>query len=107
MINAILFIDLPGGDNMQATAELQLIPLGEGVSVRHRIRRVIEILQGFDFVLETHASGTDIEGEMQDILNAVRQVHEELHADGCVRLISYLKLESRTDKTPTLAGKRL
>ena len=92
---------------MQATAELQLIPLGEGVSVRHRIERVIEILETYDFVLETHASGTDIEGEMEAILGAVKQVHEALHDDGCVRLISYLKLESRTDKTPTLAGKRL
>lgn len=92
---------------MQATAELQLIPLGEGVSVRHRIERVVEILKRYNFVLETHASGTDIEGDMQDILNAIKQVHEELHAEGCVRLISYLKLESRTDKIPTLAGKRL
>jgi len=92
---------------MQATAELQLIPLGESVSVRPRIQRVIEILKEYDFVLETHASGTDIEGDMQDILDAVRQVHDVLHSEGCVRLISYLKLESRTDKTPTLAGKRL
>ena len=92
---------------MKATAELQLIPLGEGVSVRNRIQRVIDILETYDFVLETHASGTDIEGEMSDILAAVEQVHQDLHADGCVRLISYLKLESRTDKLPTLAGKRL
>ncbi len=92
---------------MRATAELQLIPLGEGVSVRHRIERVIDILNQYDFIVETHASGTDIEGDMQDILDAVRKVHEELHEEGCVRLISYLKLESRTDKTPTLAGKRL
>ena len=26
---------------------------------------------------------------------------------GTVRIVSYLKLETRTDKTPTLAGKRL
>ena len=92
---------------MKATAELQLIPLGEGVSVRNRIQRVIDILETYDFVLETHASGTDIEGEMSDILAAVEQVHQDLHADGCVRLISYLTLESSTDKLPTLAGKRL
>ena len=30
-----------------------------------------------------------------------------LHAEGSVRLISLLKLETRIDKTPTLAGKRL
>jgi uncharacterized protein YqgV (UPF0045/DUF77 family) len=37
----------------------------------------------------------------------VARIHEELHASGSVRLVSYLKLETRTDKDPTLAGKRL
>ena len=34
-------------------------------------------------------------------------MHEVLHAEGAVRLISVVKLETRTDKEPTLAGKRL
>jgi uncharacterized protein (TIGR00106 family) len=92
---------------MKATAELQLIPLGQRVSVRKEIRRVVELLQGHDFILETHASGTNIEGELGEILAAVGQIHEVLHAEGGVRLISLLKLETRIDKTPTLAGKRL
>lgn len=47
---------------MKATAELQFVPIGSGVSVRQEIRRVIELLQGHGFILETHASGTNIEG---------------------------------------------
>lgn len=92
---------------MKATAELQVIPLGAGVSVRKEVTRIVELLRGHDFVLETHAAGTDIEGELDDILAAVRQIHATLHAEGSVRLVSYLKLETRTDKEPTLAGKRL
>ena len=92
---------------MKATAELQVIPVGEGTSVRQEIMRVVELLQGHAFILETHASGTNIEGELDDILAAVAQIHKELHAGGTARLVSYLKLETRTDKTPTLAGKRL
>ena len=92
---------------MKATAELQVIPLGQWVSVRKEIRRVVELLQGHDFIIETHASGTNIEGNLEDILAAVKQIHEVLHAEGSVRLISLLKLETRIDKTPTLAGKRL
>ena len=92
---------------MKATAELQIVPLGQGVSVRKEIRRVVELLQDHDFILETHASGTNVEGELRDILAAIEQIHEALHAEGSVRLISLLKLETRTDKTPTLAGKRL
>lgn len=92
---------------MKATAEFQVVPIGQGVSVRREIGRVVALLQGHDFILETHASGTNIEGQLGEILAAVAQVHEALHAEGSVRLVSYLKLETRTDKTPTLAGKRL
>jgi len=92
---------------MKATAELQFVPIGQGVSVRREITRVIELLKAQDFILETHASGTNIEGDMDKILSAVGQMHRALHEDGCVRLVSYLKLETRTDKQPTLAGKRL
>ena len=92
---------------MKATAELQVIPIGQGVSVRKEIRRIVDLLQRHDFILEPHASGTNIEGELDDILAAVQNIHVALHAEGAVRLLSYLKLETRTDKTPTLAGKRL
>lgn len=92
---------------MKATAELQVVPIGAGVSVRREISRIIELLDGYDFMIEPHASGTNIEGELADILTAVEQIHETLHQEGCVRLLSYLKLETRTDKVPTLAAKRL
>ena len=92
---------------MKATAEFQLIPIGQGVSVRKEIARVVEILEEGNFIIETHASGTNIEGEIDDILVAVRKVHEAMHNEGCVRLVSYLKLETRTDKIPTLSGKAL
>lgn len=92
---------------MQATAELQIVPIGSGVSVRKEITRVMALLRQHDFLIETHASGTNIEGELHEILAAVEKIHTALHAEGTVRLVSYLKLETRTDKTPTLAGKRL
>lgn len=92
---------------MKATAELQVIPIGSGASVRNEVVRVVEMLNRHDFIVETHASGTNIEGELEEILAAVQQVHETLHQEGSVRLVSYLKLETRTDKDPTLAGKRL
>ena len=92
---------------MHATAELQIIPIGQGVSVRREIARVVELLARYDFLVETHASGTNIEGELEDILAAVAGIHAALHGEGTVRIVSYLKLETRTDKVPTLAGKRL
>lgn len=92
---------------MKATAELQVIPLGAGVSVRPQVSRIVDLLTEPGLVLETHASGTNIEGELDDILAAVKRVHEVMHREGSVRLLSYLKLETRTDKETSLAGKRL
>ncbi len=92
---------------MKATAELQVIPIGQSVSVRAEIARVVTLLEGHDFLIETHASGTNVEGDLHEILSAVAQIHEVLHAEGTVRIVSYLKLETRTDKVPTLAGKVL
>ena len=92
---------------MKALAELQVIPLCSGVSVRKQVTRVVDMLKGQDFILESHASGTNIEGEISDILAVVEQIHETMHEEGSVRLLSYLKLETRTDKIPTLEGKRL
>ena len=91
---------------MKATAELQVVPLGKGVSVRRELTRVVALLREHDFIIETHASGTNIEGDLTQILAAVETIHEALHKEGTVRLVSYLKLETRTDKAPTLAGKR-
>jgi hypothetical protein len=59
------------------------------------------------FLIETHASGTNVEGDLSQILQAVERVHAVLHAEGTVRLITVVKLATRTDKVPTLAGKRL
>ncbi|MBV8316592.1 MAG: MTH1187 family thiamine-binding protein [Planctomycetaceae bacterium] len=92
---------------MNATAEIQVIPIGAGVSVRREAQRAHELLQQSGLILETHASGTDVEGDLSQILHAVERVHAVLHAEGTVRLLTVVKLETRTDKVPTLAGKRL
>lgn len=92
---------------MKATAEIQAVPLGTGVSVRKEVLRAVEILSESGLLVESHASGTNVEGELEQILQAVRHLHERLHDEGTVRLITNVKLETRTDKEPTLAGKRL
>jgi len=92
---------------MKATAELQVIPIGTGVSVREEVKSVVTWLNDYDFIVETHASGTNIEGELPDILLAVEKIHQLMHEQGVVRMVSYLKLETRTDKVPTLVGKKL
>ncbi len=90
---------------MRAVAEIQVIPIGVGVSVRREVQRAHELLRASGLRAELHAYGTNVEGELADILDAVRRVHETLHAEGTVRLSTFLKLGTRTDKDPSLAAK--
>lgn len=90
---------------MKATAEVQVIPIGSGVSVRKEVQRAHELLEKSGLDVQLHGQGTNVEGELGDILDAVRRVHETLHAEGTVRLSSFVKIGTRTDKEPSLAGK--
>lgn len=90
---------------MKAVAEVQVIPIGSGVSVRREVQRAHELLRDAGLHVELHAYGTNVEGELGDILEAVRRVHETLHAEGTVRLSTFLKLGTRTDKDVSLVGK--
>lgn len=90
---------------MKATAEIQVVPIGAGISVREHVKRAHEILASNGLTVALHAFGTNVEGDLTDILEAVRRIHEELHASGIVRLTTNVKIGTRTDKEPTLAGK--
>ena len=90
---------------MRATGEIQVIPIGSGVSVRAEVKRAHALLEESGLAVELHGNGTNVEGELQDVLDAVRVVHETLHAEGTARLATFLKIGTRTDKEPSLAGK--
>jgi uncharacterized protein (TIGR00106 family) len=90
---------------MKATADIQVIPIGSGVSVRKQVQRAHAILVEAGINAQLHPNGTNVEGEMAAIFDAVRRVHETLHAEGTVRLATFIKLGSRTDKEPSLAAK--
>jgi uncharacterized protein (TIGR00106 family) len=92
---------------MQATAEIQVVPIGVGVSVREQVTRAHNLIAESGLKTEVHAFGTNVEGDMAEILAVVQRVHETLHAEGIVRLSTAIKLATRTDKDSSLAGKRL
>jgi uncharacterized protein (TIGR00106 family) len=90
---------------MKALAEIQVIPIGVGVSVRAQVKRAHALLEASGLHVELHANGTNVEGDLRAILDAIASVHETLHAEGIVRLSTHVKIGTRTDKQPSLAGK--
>jgi len=90
---------------MKAVAEIQVIPIGVGVSVRKEVKRAHGLLAESGLTVQLHSYGTNVEGELADILDAIRLVHETLHAEGVVRIATAVKIGTRTDKEPSLGAK--
>lgn len=90
---------------MKALADVQVIPIGSGVSVRREVQRAHAILEDANLNATLHANGTNLEGELEDIFAAIVRIHEVLHAEGTARLSTHIKIGTRMDKEPTLAGK--
>ena len=60
---------------MKATAEIQAIPIGPGIgAARFSVARH-ELLEESGLIVETHASGTNVEGDLAQILHVVERVH--------------------------------
>ena len=92
---------------MKATAEIQVVPLGDGTSVRAQVKQAVAAIEASGLEHTTHGWGTNVEGEVREILDLVENLHTALHQEGAVRLVTYLKLGTRTDKEPSLEGKEL
>ena len=90
---------------MKALAEIQVVPIGSGVSVRKEVKRAHKLIAEFDLGVQLHSYGTNVEGEMSEIFKAIETVHETLHQEGTVRLMTSIKIGTRTDKESSLAGK--
>ncbi len=91
---------------MKALAEIQVIPIGVGVSVRREVIRAHEIIKSAGLAVRLHAYGTNVEGDLDTILATVKALHETLHAEG-TRLSTAIKIGTRTDKEVSLDAKLL
>ncbi|MHC4410592.1 MAG: MTH1187 family thiamine-binding protein [Planctomycetota bacterium] len=90
---------------MKAIAEIQVVPLGVGVSVRTQVRRAQQLIQESGLEIQEHSYGTNVEGELATILDVIAKIHEVLHEEGTPRLATAIKLGTRTDKDPSLKEK--
>ncbi len=90
---------------MKAVAEIQVVPIGVGVSVRAQVRRAQDLIRESGLAVQEHSFGTNVEGELETILEVVARIHEVLHDEGVARLSTAIKIGTRTDKDPDLASK--
>jgi uncharacterized protein (TIGR00106 family) len=90
---------------MRAIADLNIIVVGTGMSLSPYVAACIELLKERGLKVHVHALGSNIEGEIGDVLRAVEACHELVHRMGAGRIVTTVKLTTRTDREQTLEEK--
>jgi len=83
---------------MHVVAEVSVIPIGVGVHLSEYVAECQRVLQAAGLKIELHANGTNVEGDWDAVMGAVRRCHERLHEMGAVRLVTNMKIATRTDR---------
>jgi uncharacterized protein (TIGR00106 family) len=84
--------------------EFSMSPLSKGESVSQYVARSLEIVEksGLDYRL--HAMGTVVEGELDDVLDVMRQCFQAMAAD-CDRITCTAKFDYRKGRQGRLESK--
>ena len=90
---------------MKAIAEFTIIPLGVGVSLSKYVAICEQILVETGLSYELHANGTNLEGEWDEVMAAIKTCHERLHELGVPRIATQIKIGTRTDREQKMADK--
>jgi len=89
-----------------AIVELTIAPLGVGTSVSSYVAACHKVLdQATDLKHQLTPMSTIIEGDLDRILEVIRQMHEVPFAAGAQRVSTLLRIDDRRDKELTMDGK--
>jgi uncharacterized protein (TIGR00106 family) len=89
-----------------AVVFVSITPLGTATpSVSKYVAGVEQVLRASGLKHQLTAMGTLIEGDVDEVLAVIRQMHEHPFAQGAVRVSTLVKIDDRRDKEHTIAGK--
>lgn len=90
---------------MHVIIDVCIVPIGVGVSVSRYVAACEEVFKQAGLTHTLHAYGTNVEGEWDTVMAAVKRCHEVVHNLGAPRITTTVKLGTRTDRHQTMADK--
>jgi uncharacterized protein (TIGR00106 family) len=90
---------------MNVIMDLCIVPMGVGVSVSEYVVACHEVLKKAGLKTQLHAYGTNIEGEWDEVMAAVKACHEKVHGMGAPRITTTIKMGTRTDRSQSMGDK--
>lgn len=90
---------------MKVLADITIVPMGVGVSLSKYVAECERLFKSAGIKHELHASGTDVEGEWDEIFVVLKECHETLHQMGAPRVMTNIQLGTRVDRNQTMEDK--
>lgn len=87
---------------MHVVAEIAMIPVGSGTSMSQILADSIKVIQQHGLKYEVTSTGTNVEGDLDTILQTVREMDEVPFREGAERVVMLLRLDDRRDKSISL-----
>ena len=90
---------------MNVLIDICVVPMGVGVSVSKYVVECQRIFEASGLNHEMHSYGTNVEGEWDKVMAAVKQCHEKMHEMGAPRCGSTLRVGTRNDREQSMRDK--
>jgi uncharacterized protein (TIGR00106 family) len=90
-----------------AIMEISVVPIGtESTSVSPFVAECVKIVEQQGLTYEVTSMGTEVEGEVDDLLKLAANMHRAPFARGVQRVLTTIRIDERRDKELRIAGKK-
>lgn len=90
---------------MKVIADFCIVPLGVGISLSSYIAAAVDELEAAGLECETHAYGTNVSGDYDQVFHALKKALQKVHELGAPRITCTIKLGTRTDREQSMQDK--
>jgi uncharacterized protein (TIGR00106 family) len=90
---------------MKLIADISIIPLGVGLSLSSYVAACERVFAEAGLEPRLHANGTNVEGDWDRVMAALKRCHEVLHDMDVPRIATNLRLGTRVDREPSMDAK--
>jgi uncharacterized protein (TIGR00106 family) len=90
---------------MKVLVDVCVVPMGVGVSVSKYVAECEKIFAAAGLSHQLHAYGTNVEGDWDEVMGAIKKCHEVIHDMGAPRIGTTIRLGTRTDREQSMQDK--
>jgi uncharacterized protein (TIGR00106 family) len=90
---------------MNVLVDVCVVPMGVGVSVSKYVVECEKIFATAGLNHQMHSYGTNVEGDWDVVMAAIKKCHEVIHAMGAPRIGTTIRMGTRTDREQSMQDK--